>query len=721
MNERPPMPAPTENVQHPEEEIRIVDRPAVAHIALIGIDNGFANPDVRYVSDEQKTAWINATPDALREATAAASEVSWESRTEAYKNDTRSFDEQNKDWNNSFWVAVQETLTDESVDTAVRGERRWAYETLGLDINNHNQDANGLYTQVEAFRKKYVSEKRSDTDINVFINDLAIGCKDTDDNTIIDLQKLEERLQAIEPMLSIFGTHKNAGELVTDFAMAQAMTGQKEEVKKTLAEQLQTQIQRQPSPDEHIRLEALWQKLGGEQTRSEEEDQAAEKPTPEQSKALAKGLLDRELTDDEKAIIDNGGDVRDVMSKARKDVISQIKQLKPITIDEAQSKETPLGKLKDATALLRSTREVDWAYQYHHADLNADDRRNIIAQLKQKAEAMHRLGAETIFRVQSIKVSDDRIVLQPDVMPTLLPEGMTLEGFYNKLDEILNPSPKQTDPQQDTKEGIQNEPLPQINWNEKYRDETGAVYEVVSKGEDLPLALRKDDGLLLLGDDAANILRQCTHITEEDTDSSETTSAEQEKKSASEEIQEITEGIKNMFGPLGQRMDEMDQRIDMARQQINRPLSSSEGNIISHGGSPEELIAIINYKLDQDAAAALEQADKTGERHLTLRGEYDLIHSMQSLNLEISEEQIKRDLEQNRAAFNKAVELKMTPHYVVILKKTQEGRIVPTITMGIFGYPKKADGTELSGDEKTNLMNQVVRARDAAQQAVKEE
>lgn len=261
MTEQRPTPAPREGPRRLEAEGRIIDRPAVTHVAMLAVDYAYANPNLRSLSDEHKRDWVNASTDNLRVAKAAVNELSWESRTEAYKNDTRSLDVQIDTWNNNFLDNIKAFATDQNTAPNVLEERKQSLAMMGLALTD-GEDRDISYAKVDAFRKKYVSEKKAESDIDVFIKDIANTCKNADGR--MDLNKLENKLHALEPMLGIFGTHKKAGALIADFAMAEAMIEQEEEVKKTIADKLQTKIQRAPSQDESIRLNALWQKLGGE-------------------------------------------------------------------------------------------------------------------------------------------------------------------------------------------------------------------------------------------------------------------------------------------------------------------------------------------------------------------------------------------------------------------------------------------------------------------------
>ncbi|MBA3724573.1 MAG: protein phosphatase 2C domain-containing protein [Candidatus Levybacteria bacterium] len=261
----------------PENEVRANVTPAISHVALTSVEHSFADPDSRDFTDEQKASWMNAKPDALKPALDAANEVSWESRHAADKGDTRAFDERNKEWNEGFRSAVNAMMKEEGLDAAVHGERKLAFSALGIELSEDKE--NGLYKEVEAFRKKYVAEDTSD--INRFIKDLSYGC-DTKDDGIVNLSYLEQRLEAIAPLLVVFGTDKNAHQLVADFAIARGMLTQKETNKKALADQMQSQMKKKPSTEEHVRLKALHEKMAERDTKTQPPtDTAKEKENQE--------------------------------------------------------------------------------------------------------------------------------------------------------------------------------------------------------------------------------------------------------------------------------------------------------------------------------------------------------------------------------------------------------------------------------------------------------
>ena len=553
MTERSP--APVEESRPLENEVRAAVTPAIAHVAFIGVESSLANPNTRIITDEQKETWMTQTPDSLKAGIDAANEISLESRQAYDKDDPKSFDEKNAEWNKSFWEAVNDSINEPDTDNHVLGERRMAYESLGLDLTKQ-EEQNGLHPDVEAFRKKYVAEDASD--IQQFITDISSGCKKADGT--VDIDKLQERLDAIQPMLSIFGTAKNAGGLVKDFTMAQAILSQDEETKKDIANRMQDQMQRQPSRSEHLRLFALSQKL--------------------------KANLPPE----------------------------------PIT--------------------------------------------------------------------------------QPD--ETAEPEEVKQEGEEAPQEPEAPAVPEAPEKQE--------QPLPAVHFNEKYQDTEGAVYEVVSKGTEMPLALRKDDGQLVLGFDAEDVLRTSKPVKEAPADSPEPPITEGEKIDPAEAIREIGKGIAEAMKPIGDKIAEQEARTDVVQEQIGRRLGSNEMNLITHGTTPEETKAIIDYKINIESLMAYQQAEQAGESKLPLRGVYDIKRTFANIFPGITEERLQQALKPLEASFAKAAELKTQPVYVLTLKKMDNGGIMPRLEVGTRTLPKNPDGSELSEEARLALYKEIAEA-----------
>ncbi|MBA3724571.1 MAG: hypothetical protein H0W89_06850 [Candidatus Levybacteria bacterium] len=134
---------------------------------------------------------------------------------------------------------------------------------LDIKLDNDEKSLNGLYTQVENFRKTYVDydprEGGKGSDIGQFIEDIANGCKR--DNGAIDIAVLTKRLDAISPMLTVFGSENDVNLLVKDFAITHGVFTQTGETKNQLAEEATAQIAQPLQGTEQIRIKALRDKM----------------------------------------------------------------------------------------------------------------------------------------------------------------------------------------------------------------------------------------------------------------------------------------------------------------------------------------------------------------------------------------------------------------------------------------------------------------------------
>lgn len=711
MSETQPRSALAEQLQEPELQFRIATRPAVSHVALIALENTFADPTTRSLTDEQKTDWQDATPDALKHAVEAATEVSWESRRKADENDSRTFDERNKEWNQAFWKSVKEFYTDDSVAMQVRGERRMALGALGIDVNTDKKDANGLYTQVEAFRKKYVPEHKKDNDINIFIKDLAASCRGEDG--AVDIGKLEERLQAIEPLLAVFGTDKNAGDLVADFAMAQAMLSEKGEAKVTIADNMQAYIQREPSPKEQTRLEALSKKLGnvaGTPEKADETPPDIEHPTPELYRATATARLGRNLTTEEQAILDRGGTAQEVERHARAEVRKRLQDVKPLTEVELANPGIPQEHEDEATALAYSTRELDWMLQ-EIGITDSQDRQQFVQKQKRLVDVYKAHGADATFGLSQMinsQTGDDQ--WGPNIKVFTYPEGVDETEFQKQIQPQLKAIQKEQAPPPESPEEAPTEPLPVVNWNEKYKDASGIVYEVISKGEHLPIALRNEKGELFIGKEAADIIKKSTMVEEPQQAPSG------KAEDVGEQIKQFGEGMAGAVKATAEGLKKQDENILQTQKRLVRRLGTSEISMITHGANPDEVVEVINYKLDQDSLQAVAQAKKSGEGAVTVRGYYDVYRTLKASNLGITDERIQSALIPYQAAFAKALELKMQPAYHVRFTRRPNGSILPRVDVSILQMPTNPDGSQLSKDDQNLLIQQVVDAQKNATQ-----
>lgn len=430
-----------EQQKQPEQEAVLLSQ-AVVHASMTAVEHRFADPAVRTVSDEQKATWVTKTPDALKPAWEAADAVSWDRRCAAEAGDTRDFDVRNKEWNQEVHTALQEFFTDRSASVNVLGLRKITLNAVGLVENETGTNDHGLYLQVEAFRQKYVSETKSN--MRQFYADIATSCKRGDGT--IDMDELQKRLNAVKSFLGVFGEERNAGKLAADLGMAEAMLTQKEDTKRQLSDAMQSQIQQPPSHEERVRLEALHEKLQGQQQPAAPEVPIPPEPPPASDPAIvaahARGRLGRELTDDEKSIIQNGGDIRDVLAEARKDPVNQYKQLRPITMQEYMDEHTPDEKRTEAMVILPSLAAVARVLEYgddvnNKTVENSEERKKDITTLKAYADTVKKYGGEPIFVVSAIKDATGQIIPVPAWQILRYPDGVDKEAFAQKvLDEV---------------------------------------------------------------------------------------------------------------------------------------------------------------------------------------------------------------------------------------------------------------------------------------------
>lgn len=255
-------PRPREALANQEQETRSNVNTAVAHIALGSVERSLLEPKVHQVSEEQKHALSTANPDALQPIIHAGNQLSFENRQ-------NSVQLENRDWNRAVWNVVQ-NITGDHVEPIRRQERIDALAALDIKHDNPEQTTDGLYSSIENFRAKYVGYTGSD--IGQFIHDLSADLKN--DQQVVDMQALKKRLDAIEPMLGVFGNDVDVKNLIKDFATTQALLTQHGERKQQLVQQTANQAQSAMPEGERSRIEKLWNKM-------QRPTQPASEPTPQ--------------------------------------------------------------------------------------------------------------------------------------------------------------------------------------------------------------------------------------------------------------------------------------------------------------------------------------------------------------------------------------------------------------------------------------------------------
>jgi hypothetical protein len=261
----------TPSIEQPnssESEVKKHINPAVSRI-LMGVGNvSLIEPKNQPVLKEHKDKMVEASGDDLPYD--AANAVSLESREQAPQMT-------NDEWNQDFWRNVQ-IMTHEDLDEPLRTERINAFDALGIKVDKEEMDVTGSFNvQAEAFRKTYVDIGKSD--IKQFARDISNDCKN-DDGTV-DMDKLEVRLQAIEPLLAVFGTEKDANLLVKDFVVADAIMTQSEAVKRQAADSAAFSIKdRAIYGSEQVRIQALWEKTNQPGSTAPETDSIKDEAPP---------------------------------------------------------------------------------------------------------------------------------------------------------------------------------------------------------------------------------------------------------------------------------------------------------------------------------------------------------------------------------------------------------------------------------------------------------
>ncbi|MBA3724675.1 MAG: hypothetical protein H0W89_07385 [Candidatus Levybacteria bacterium] len=249
-------PISPEHLLSPEADVRKFLTPTVSRLAFAASTPALLEPMQHSISKDQKDAFATTTADNLPYAIANA--VSLESRNQAPQQSV-------SEWNQDFWRNVQ-AMTDKDVSEPLRTERINAFAVLDIKLDNKELDITGSFNaQVDLFRKKYVDTKKSD--IKQFARDIAKDCKNDDGS--VDMAKLQTRLDAIEPVLAIFGTDNDINLLVKDFALADAVFTQSEPFKKQAADVAVSQLKQPLQGSEHTRIQALWEKVNQKTTRLE--------------------------------------------------------------------------------------------------------------------------------------------------------------------------------------------------------------------------------------------------------------------------------------------------------------------------------------------------------------------------------------------------------------------------------------------------------------------
>lgn len=402
-----------------ETETKADITPAVSHVVLGAIDKKNVDPAVRKVSNAELSS---VKPDSLKEITEAGNKVSYKSRTKE-TTDTRALDVKIKEWNENFWDAAQALAGDANVSEEMRQERSHALASLGLDAAKTAQDGD----QVEHFRQKYVAEDASN--IGQFIEDLASGCK-TDGN--VDLNKLQGRLHAIKPMLSIFGKENDVNELVADFAMAHGILTQSEADKSTLAQSAQQEIAKVPTPSEQKRLQALWDEMDHELEITPEMIQA------KQPEIMAAGrALGRPLHEDEAMILLKDGTPEDVVKQARADVQNDVLVIMSNIITESKLNDPKVSEEEKQKGMMAYQSEIEFGWALEDLQFPEEQRKSIVDLHKQVFNIYKNHGAQPVYTIRYVDTVENGFQPEINVQFAAFPQGVETQeqilAFFEKV------------------------------------------------------------------------------------------------------------------------------------------------------------------------------------------------------------------------------------------------------------------------------------------------
>lgn len=254
-------PQPTEVLRTPETEVREAVTPVIARLAFGAVNKERLNPDNQTVTSEDKTALLEAKPFKLRPMLKAAGKASWESANETFKGDGKNFEQRNQEWNGQFASFIKDFTSDQSVDVTIRGERMLALNALGIDPRQQEGEASsGLHQQIENFRARYLHEDADKRDLTAFVWDLSVSCQSADG--IVNMDQLRLRLEAMKPLLTVFGKQNEINTLVEELAITNAILSQSGEAKQQAVEAASLHVTRpiydHDGDNERTRLNALW-------------------------------------------------------------------------------------------------------------------------------------------------------------------------------------------------------------------------------------------------------------------------------------------------------------------------------------------------------------------------------------------------------------------------------------------------------------------------------
>jgi hypothetical protein len=270
----------------------------------------------------------------------AAGEMVSEERRRDYWNEEKRANlhlaEKHRRWNNGMHQAIHDLITaPENANTQQSQKAELAKETLqhfwltGADtkenkefLDNNTPQSVSLYTDIEAFRHRFLGQK---SDIKSFVQTIAGQCPGTDGQ--VDIKKLEDRLDAIRPILTSFGD-QSVDSLVGDYVVSYGLLTQKDQAKAVVARETNTKLKSPITQEREAVYDKLAQKQaviegqadqtraghepGSEQTAQGQQDPDREKPATESEPQIQPENegLDEKIREIEEMLSDEvGGDV----------------------------------------------------------------------------------------------------------------------------------------------------------------------------------------------------------------------------------------------------------------------------------------------------------------------------------------------------------------------------------------------------------------------------
>lgn len=373
--------------------------PAISRVVGAAIEPELLNPTTKTISDEKKAALKTAGPEALDPVLKAANSVSMDSRREYDKHDKRELDVRVKEWTDKFVRGVTGFTNVEHVEEDLAKSRTDALASVGINVN---ADHHTLEQQVEAFRKKYVAEDKSD--IGLFVKDLAEGCKEGD---TINLDTLAQRLQDIQLMLNVFGKVNNVNKLVDDFAMAYGILSQKGAAKEAWVDKATDHIKNRPLPDEHVRLKAVWDKIVDESVKGIPLEESGE---VSQTQSNAEKVLGRPLTDDEKQQIQDGKSSKEIVYAVKKRIREDVGKVNIIPATAMQSPDTPNDAKLGSMIHGFSPNEVGWIYETLGLN-DPEELKEVVDSLQVYADAAKKFDTQFVFGVPIVLNAEGKPVI----------------------------------------------------------------------------------------------------------------------------------------------------------------------------------------------------------------------------------------------------------------------------------------------------------------------